>query len=185
MYNFFSDPGHGWLEVERQELKDLKIEDKISSYSYQQGQFVYLEEDHDIGTFIRAKFGNNAHEISTFNTHDVKEINRNGECTIRRYESFKPEPKIEKSYLIYQNSTETIRQQPENYLIASKDDLERNNGWLLNPDLSANPALVLKTSLSLLDYSTKYGSEENLLAKINNISHILVTDAGLEVKYKK
>lgn len=34
-FQFYADPGHGWVEVKRELLKELGIEDKISSYSYQ------------------------------------------------------------------------------------------------------------------------------------------------------
>jgi hypothetical protein len=48
------DPGHGWLEVKYSELKDLGIEDKISSYSYIKGDAVYLEEDCDAAVYLDA-----------------------------------------------------------------------------------------------------------------------------------
>jgi hypothetical protein len=54
-YIFHSDPGHGWLAVKRQELKDLGILNKVSVCSYQKGQTVYLEEDCDAPLFIKAK----------------------------------------------------------------------------------------------------------------------------------
>lgn len=54
VYIFHTDPGHGWLAVKRSELKQLAIEDKISTYSYQKGATVYLEEDCDAGVFIEA-----------------------------------------------------------------------------------------------------------------------------------
>jgi len=53
-YIFHSDPGHGWLQVKRQELKELGILDKISHYSYQNGNDVYLEEDCDCSRFFEA-----------------------------------------------------------------------------------------------------------------------------------
>ena len=53
-YHFYSDPGHGWLRVPREELRELGIESKISKYSYQKGSFVYLEEDCDAPEFINA-----------------------------------------------------------------------------------------------------------------------------------
>ena len=55
MYVFHSDPGHGWLAVKRAELVRLNILDKISSYSYQKGNTVYLEEDCDAQIFSEAK----------------------------------------------------------------------------------------------------------------------------------
>lgn len=55
MYVFHSDPGHGWLAVKRTELQRLGILNKITSYSYQRGGTVYLEEDCDASTFMQAK----------------------------------------------------------------------------------------------------------------------------------
>lgn len=45
---FYSDPGHGWGAVKRQVLTDLGITDRISRFSYQKGDTVYLEEDCDL-----------------------------------------------------------------------------------------------------------------------------------------
>lgn len=53
-YNFYVDPGHGWLEVSRSELAMLHIDDSISPYSYQTGDRVFLEEDCDAPLFINA-----------------------------------------------------------------------------------------------------------------------------------
>ena len=51
---FYSDPGHGWGAVKRKVLFDLGIADKISLYSYQKGDTVYLEEDCDLAELVRA-----------------------------------------------------------------------------------------------------------------------------------
>lgn len=51
---FHQDPSHGWIEVDRKMLRKLKIENKISSCSYQRGNKVYLEEDVDAGLALRA-----------------------------------------------------------------------------------------------------------------------------------
>jgi len=51
-YKFYSDAGHGWVAVKRQELADLGILNQISSYSYQKGKTVYLEEDCDASLFV-------------------------------------------------------------------------------------------------------------------------------------
>jgi len=50
IYNFHSDPGHGWLEVPLDEVKH--IASKITGYSYIRGDNVYLEEDCDAGLFL-------------------------------------------------------------------------------------------------------------------------------------
>lgn len=55
----FSDPGHSWVKVKRSELKELDILKDITKYSYQRGEFVYLEEDVDAGTYIKALKENN------------------------------------------------------------------------------------------------------------------------------
>ena len=54
VYDFYSDPGHGWLQVKLDELVELGIQDKISHYSYIRGDTVYLEEDCDMSTFMNA-----------------------------------------------------------------------------------------------------------------------------------
>ena len=56
MYRFIEDPGHGWLEVPRGELRVLGIEKDISQCSYEQGDFVYLEEDCDCTAYLMARF---------------------------------------------------------------------------------------------------------------------------------
>jgi len=53
-FTFYSDPGHGWLEVEKQDLIALSLEGRISSFSYIDGEKVYLEEDCDASLFWKA-----------------------------------------------------------------------------------------------------------------------------------
>jgi hypothetical protein len=55
MYKFHADAGHGWLAVKRFELVELGILENISHFSYQRGKTVYLEEDRDMGLFLKAK----------------------------------------------------------------------------------------------------------------------------------
>lgn len=52
--NFHADPAHGWLEVSRADIETLGIADKISPYSYQQGNRIFLEEDCDAPHYLRA-----------------------------------------------------------------------------------------------------------------------------------
>jgi GTP cyclohydrolase II len=83
MYIFHSDPGHGWLQVTRQELKDLGILDKISHYSYQKRGDVYLEEDCDYSLFVKRM-----RELGR--PFETKEINSQAKDSIvRSYEGFK------------------------------------------------------------------------------------------------
>ena len=52
--NIYTDPGHGWAKVTRAELKRLGLAEKISSYSYQRKDHVYLEEDCDLSVYLSA-----------------------------------------------------------------------------------------------------------------------------------
>lgn len=53
---FTSDPGHGWLHVPRIVAEAVLTDEfkKLTPYSYQRGDMVYLEEDLDAYTFLRA-----------------------------------------------------------------------------------------------------------------------------------
>ena len=83
MYIFHSDPGHGWLQVTRQELKDLGILDKISHYSYQKRDDVFLEEDCDYSLFAGRMKG-------LGKPFEIKEINsQSKDSIVRTYEGFK------------------------------------------------------------------------------------------------
>ena len=53
-YNYYTDPGHGWLEVSIEELELLGILDQISCYSYSKAGKAYLEEDCDMALFMNA-----------------------------------------------------------------------------------------------------------------------------------
>ena len=81
MYVFHSDPGHGWLAVNRSELIRLGILDKVSPCSYQRGGTVYLEEDCDATLFIKAKEARS----EKFEHRESYQEN----TPIRRYERFK------------------------------------------------------------------------------------------------
>jgi len=53
-FSYYCDPGHGWVKVERKRLNELGLLDKISNYSYQRNDNVYLEEDSDLDIFLKA-----------------------------------------------------------------------------------------------------------------------------------
>lgn len=53
-FDFYSDPGHGWLRVKRHLVMDLGIGQRITRFSFERGQWVYLEEDCDAGVFLEA-----------------------------------------------------------------------------------------------------------------------------------
>lgn len=54
-----SDNGHGWGKVRRALLNRLGIESLISPYSYQRGQYVFLECDIDLSILCTALKNNN------------------------------------------------------------------------------------------------------------------------------
>lgn len=97
---FYSDLGHGWLAVKRSLLKKLGILNKITPYSYQKGNTVYLEEDCDAGTFLDAV--KNEMEI----TIEDKYCERS---PIRSYESFELTKLEDFSERVIKNFSETYQ----------------------------------------------------------------------------
>lgn len=64
IFKVYVDSGHGWIAVKRKDLYELGVLNKITRYSYQRGDTVYIEEDCDATTFIKAfkdKFGCEPH----------------------------------------------------------------------------------------------------------------------------
>ncbi|QEF98138.1 hypothetical protein Mal15_21860 [Stieleria maiorica] len=53
-YRFLSDPSHGWLRVPMADIVSLRLEDRISRFSYVRDAIAYLEEDNDAPAFIAA-----------------------------------------------------------------------------------------------------------------------------------
>ena len=51
---FHADPSHGWAEIPVSLIQELGISGQISHYSYVKGEEAYLEEDCDLGLFLRA-----------------------------------------------------------------------------------------------------------------------------------
>jgi hypothetical protein len=82
---FFSDAGHGWGRVPHSLITELGIADKISEFSYQDRDYVYLEEDCDLSLCI--------HELTLagFREHIVhrKPVNRSSIRKLPRYEALK------------------------------------------------------------------------------------------------
>ena len=81
--NVYNDPGHGWVAIKRSVLIKLGIEHKVSYYSYQRGQTVYLEEDCDASLLISA-----ARDAGT--TLEFTDKYTNKRSPIRSYDQFKP-----------------------------------------------------------------------------------------------
>jgi len=53
-YTNINDPGHGWIGVPLSELIELGVADRITIFSYREGNIVWLEEDWDVGIWICA-----------------------------------------------------------------------------------------------------------------------------------
>ena len=81
-YNFYSDPGHGWLRVEKKDVLALAIQNKISSCSYKNGTGIFLEEDGDMGVFLDA-YKEKCGTLPKINYHTTNRTSR-----IRKYPSY-------------------------------------------------------------------------------------------------
>jgi len=87
-YTFHHDAGHGWLEVNCTDLVALNITTKITPYSYQKGNKVFLEEDCDLSTFIRAyeeRFG-----VPITPDNLANDVFDSDDSPIRGYVSYQP-----------------------------------------------------------------------------------------------
>ena len=82
--HYHCDPGHGWIEIERKLAKKIMGEKykTLSSFSYQKGNLIYLEEDSDAGKFLNCCKENNI-------TYEVCEMHTNSDSPIRSYKSLK------------------------------------------------------------------------------------------------
>ncbi len=83
VFNFYADPGHGWISVKKQFLNDLGIASQITHFSYQRGDTAYLEEDCDASVFLAAlkEAGIEA---------DIRHHHTDRRSKIRSYESYSP-----------------------------------------------------------------------------------------------
>lgn len=81
---FYADPGHGWAKVRRCLLGRLGIAALVSPYSYQRGDWVYLEEDGDLSLLCTAM---KEHGV----TVDLRHHTTDRSSRIRNYASYTPE----------------------------------------------------------------------------------------------
>jgi hypothetical protein len=79
--NYYQDPGHGWIKVKKSVLQRLGIAGDISAYSYQRGDYAYLEEDGDAERLFQAA---GAHGLVIQLNH----LHTNKQSKIRAYESY-------------------------------------------------------------------------------------------------
>ena len=67
-FTFYSDAGHGWLKVPKALILELGIADKISHFSYERSDSVYLEEDCDFSLFAEAYSPNERLRLTEVNS---------------------------------------------------------------------------------------------------------------------
>lgn len=83
-FRVFSDPGHSWVKVPIELVKSMGIADKITRYSYINKNYVFLEEDCDLTTFI-----NKWNELHGEGTIKFVESWTNRQSKIRNYQSYR------------------------------------------------------------------------------------------------
>jgi len=68
--------------------------------------------------------------------------------------------------LVYEQGTDTIRQMPQNYLIAYRVGEKGYQRWVCDPDIAADKELATRVYLALFDFDTRYGDGLHLLSKV-------------------
>lgn len=86
-FTFHEDAGHGWLEVPYSALTELKIENQITGFSYRDGDTVFLEEDQDAFTFVKAYLA--FHGKTAFQDFPSKNVYDGNHSYIRNYKRYK------------------------------------------------------------------------------------------------
>lgn len=96
----YADPGHSWVKVPRKLLVKLGIAGEISSYSYQRGEFAFIEEDSDCNKLFEAA---KAHGVVL----EVKNQWTNRQSRIRNYFGYRPRPnEVPQSHVPHLTETE-------------------------------------------------------------------------------
>lgn len=73
-FNYYSDPGHGWIAVKIKVLSELGLSPSdFTGYSYLRGKTIYLEEDDDASKFIETwvkKFGDRPNIVRKYTNNN-------------------------------------------------------------------------------------------------------------------
>lgn len=88
-FDVYADPGHSWAKVPKRLLRELGIAHKITPYSYQRGEFAYLEEDVDAPRFAEAMLVEKDIAVQ-WREVQWREHIRNDESRIRDYDRYDP-----------------------------------------------------------------------------------------------
>ena len=83
----YTEPSHGWAKVKRQVLENLGIADKISSYSYQYNDNVYLEEDRDFPLLLHRLYDDGV-------SVSIKTKHTDNRSRIRSYDPYEHQVKV-------------------------------------------------------------------------------------------
>jgi len=94
-FPYIQDSGHGWVRVPRVEIERLGIEKDISTFSYQKGRNVFLEEDADMQILVDARFAEGKE------TKFAEYTNKSRLSRIRKYESYCPTDMTPAEYAEY------------------------------------------------------------------------------------
>jgi len=78
------DAGHGWARVPKAEIVKAGVADQISSFSFQKGKNVYLEQDADIAVFVAAR------TKQGLETKFSDYVNQSRPSRIRKYDTYIP-----------------------------------------------------------------------------------------------
>ena len=84
-----NDPGHGWLSMSIEDFVKLGIADKITSFSYIGYNRVYLEEDCDAGTAIKAGFASPKKQVISRGYSSIRTKTWYSESTLKKLLAFK------------------------------------------------------------------------------------------------
>tara|TARA_R110001592_G_scaffold152963_3_gene380953 strand:- start:390 stop:710 length:321 start_codon:yes stop_codon:yes gene_type:complete len=85
-FNLYIDPGHAWLRVPLSELRRLSLLSQISSYSFINNEWVYLEEDQDAALYLERLKEDGFNPFNEWGC--VNEITSNKPSQIRNYKRF-------------------------------------------------------------------------------------------------
>ena len=83
VFDMYSDPSHAWLKVHITMLDKLNLTNKISSFSYQHGADIFLEEDQDAPLFAKKYEEVFGKKIAKINHHNSDKASR-----IRNYKHY-------------------------------------------------------------------------------------------------
>tara|TARA_B110000483_G_scaffold238370_1_gene314869 strand:- start:892 stop:1254 length:363 start_codon:yes stop_codon:yes gene_type:complete len=83
-FPYIQDAGHGWARVPKAEIAKAGVEDQITSYSFQKGKNVYLEQDADMQVFVAAR------TKQGLETKFSDYVNKSRPSRIRNYDPYMP-----------------------------------------------------------------------------------------------